>query len=79
MGRTWFIWYSSPLFPQFPPPLSLLKSLMYTSLYQLSGLGSRLVRSSVVVVDGEMQNLIDLHEGEAKLEIEPLGLEFAWA
>ena len=35
--------------------------------------------SSVVVVDGEMQNPIDLHEGEAKLEIEPPGLEFAHA
>jgi len=37
---------------------------MYTSLYQLSGLGNRLVRSSVVVVDEEVKNPIDLHEGE---------------
>ena len=37
---------------------------MYTSLYQLSGLGNRLVRSSVVVVDEEVKTLIDLHEGE---------------
>ena len=52
MGRTWLLWY-----PSRPSSLSPI-------LYQLSGLGNRRAYSSFVVVNGEVNNTIDLCECE---------------